>query len=74
MEGNVEKAVTLAALVDHYLHTESHTLMEPDGVALNYLLTTGNRNLGKELFERTLMGVRTLRMEDVVTQELSSAG
>jgi hypothetical protein len=74
VEGNVQKAVTLATLVDHQLHTEPYVLMEPDTAALNHLLVTGNEKLSKELLEQTRIKGRTLRIEDVVAQELPSAG
>jgi hypothetical protein len=74
VEGNVQKALTLAALVDHYLHAEAHVLMEPDRVALKHLLTTGSEKLSRELFEQALRHGQFLRIEDVVAQELSSSG
>ena len=72
--GNIQKAMTLATLVDHYLRTRSQVLMEPDSLALNHLFTIGNEKLGKEMLEQTLINGRTLRIEDVVAQELPAAG
>jgi predicted ATPase len=73
-EGNLERAMSLATLVDHYLHSESQALMEPDTVALNHLFTTANEKLSQETLEQTLMIGQTLRLEDVVAQELPSEG
>jgi predicted ATPase len=73
-EGNIQKAITLATIVDHYLQTESDTLMEPDTVALNHLFTTGNEKLSKKVLGQILTKGRTLRIEDVIAQELASAG
>ena len=72
-EGNVTKAVTLAGLAENHMQTESHSLMEPDTIALNFILANGKEKLGKKIFEQTLMQSRFLRMEDVVAQELPSA-
>ena len=73
-EGNIQKAFRLATVVDQYLHTESQGLMEPDTLALNHILATANKKLGKEILEQTLGNGRTLRLEDVIAQELRSAG
>ena len=61
-------------MVDKYLQTESQELMEPDTLALNHILSTANRELSKEILEQTLSNGRTLRLEDVIAQELRSAG
>jgi hypothetical protein len=74
VEGNIQKSITLAALVDHYLHTDAQVLMEPDAAALRRLFATGNEKLDRELLEQTLMTGRTLHIEDIVAQELPSAG
>jgi predicted ATPase len=71
-EGNAVKAVTFAGLVENYLQAESQSLMEPDAVALNRLLTSGKEKLSKKIFEQTLMQGQFLRMEDIVAQELPS--
>jgi tetratricopeptide (TPR) repeat protein len=73
VEGNIQKALTLATVVGHYLHTESQVLMEPDTLALNQILKTANKELGKEILEQTLSHGRTLRLEDVIAQELPAA-
>ena len=73
-EENIQKALTLATVVDHYLQTETQVLMEPDVVALDRLFVTANEKLDREVLEQTLMNGRTLRIEDVVAQELPSAG
>lgn len=73
-EGNLNKAVRFAGLAENYLQTESQSLMEPDAVALDHLLTLGKEKLGKKLFERTVAQGQSLRMEDVITQELPSDG
>ncbi|HEX5944049.1 MAG TPA: tetratricopeptide repeat protein, partial [Anaerolineales bacterium] len=73
VEGNIQKAITLATVVDHYLHTESQVLMEPDTLALNHILTTANKELSQEILEQTLSNGRTLQLEDVIAQELPSA-
>ena len=67
------KAVTLAGLAENHMQSESYLLMEPDTVALNNILATGKERLGKKIFEQTLVQGRSLRLEDVVAQELSSA-
>jgi tetratricopeptide (TPR) repeat protein len=72
-EGNVAKAVTLAGLAENHLQTGSYSLMEPDTVALNYILKTGKEKLSRKTFEQTLKQSRSLRMDDVVAKELSSA-
>jgi predicted ATPase len=72
-QGNVEKAVTFASLVDHYLHAESQVLMEPDATALTQLFRMENKKLNKKLLEQTLTNGRALRIEDVVAQELPPA-
>jgi predicted ATPase len=71
-EGNAVKAVTFAGLVENYLQSESQSLMEPDAVALNRLLVIGKEKLGKKIFEQTHTQGRSLRLEDVVAQELPS--
>ena len=73
-EGHVQRAVTLATLVDNYLHNESQTLMEPDTVALQHLFATGTKKLSKKSLEQTLANARTLSIEDILAQELPSAG
>jgi predicted ATPase len=73
VEGNLQKALTLATVVDQYLHTESQVLMEPDTLALNQILKTANKKLGKKILEQTLSHGRTLRLEDVIAQELPAA-
>ena len=73
-EGNVQKAMTLATLVDHYLETESEVLMEPDALALSNLFRVGNKKLDKKFLEHTLKTARTLRLEEIIAQELPSAG
>jgi len=73
MEGNVEKAVTLAAFVENCLRTDSHVLMEPDAVALNQLLMTGKEKLSREVLEQTLRNGRALQMGDIIAQALPSA-
>lgn len=72
--GNVQRALTLAALVDNYLHTESQALIEPDTVALQNIFTTGNEKLTKEILEQTRMHGKTLRIEDAVAQEIPAGG
>jgi predicted ATPase/transcriptional regulator with XRE-family HTH domain len=72
-EGNAVRAVTLATLVESHLQAESYSLMEPDAVALNHLLTVGKEKLGRETFEQTLVQTRSLHMDDIVAQELPSA-
>jgi predicted ATPase len=69
-EGNVPKAVKLASLVGSRLQTESFSLMEPDRIALNRLLTTGKEKLGKKIFEQAVAEGRALGMADIVSQEL----
>ena len=71
--GNTVKAVTLAGLVEKYLRAESQSLMEPDTVALDKLLALGKEKLGKKIFEQTLTQGQSLRMEDIVAQELPTA-
>jgi len=71
-EGNTVKAVTFAGLVENYLQAESQSLMEPDTMALDRLLTIGKEKLGKKIFEQTLTQGRSLQMEDIVAQELPS--
>ena len=74
VEGNIQKAFELATVVDHYLQTESQVLMEPDTLALNYILTTANKELGKEILEQALNEGRALRLEDVIARESPSEG
>ena len=69
-EGNLIKAVTFAGLAQNYLRTESQTLMEPDTMALDHLLSLGKAKLGKELFDQTLTQGESSRMEDLIAQEL----
>jgi len=69
-EGNAIKAVTFAGLVENYLQAESQSLMEPDAVALDRILTIGKEKLGKKIFEQARTQGRSLRMEDIVAQEL----
>jgi non-specific serine/threonine protein kinase len=69
-EGNVIKAVTFAGLAQNYLRTEPQTLMEPDTMALDFLLNLGKEKLGKELFDQTLTSGESSRMDDVIAQEL----
>jgi non-specific serine/threonine protein kinase len=71
-EGNAVKAVTFAGLVENYLQAESQSLMEPDTLALNRLLTHGEEKLGKKIFEQTRTQGQSLRMEDIIAQELPS--
>jgi predicted ATPase len=71
-EGNAVKAVTFAGLVENYLQAESQSLMEPDTLALNRLLTYGKEKLGKKTFEQTFSQGQSLRMEDIIAQELPS--
>jgi predicted ATPase/DNA-binding XRE family transcriptional regulator len=71
-EGNAVKAVTLAGLVENYLQAESQSLMEPDAVALDRLLSLGKEELGKKIFEQARTQGRSLRMEYIVAQELPS--
>jgi tetratricopeptide (TPR) repeat protein len=71
-EGNAVKAVTFAGLAENYLQAESQSLMEPDAVALNRLLAIGKEKLGKKIFEQTHTQGQSLRLEDVVAQELPS--
>jgi predicted ATPase len=68
--GNIRKAVTFAGLADHYLQTEPRSLMEPDSLALEQLLTQGKEKLGKKLFEESWLQGVSLRLEDVIAQEL----
>ena len=72
-EGNVPKAVKLASLVGSRLQTESFSLMEPDRIALNRLLTTGKEKLGKKIFEQAVAEVRALGMADLVARELPAS-
>jgi hypothetical protein len=72
-EENVNKAVIMAGLAENYLQTESQSLIEPDAVALNHLLTLGKEKLGKKLFEKAILQGQLLRMEDIIAQELPSA-
>jgi len=72
VQENVIKAVTLAGLVESYRQTEAESLLEPDAAALTDLLVKGKKKLGKKIFEETLEQGRSLRLEDVVAQELSS--
>jgi predicted ATPase len=71
-EGNVIKAVMFAGLAEHYLHTESQTLMEPDMMALDHLLIIGKEKLGKNLFDLTLTQGESSLMAAVIAQELPS--
>ena len=72
VEGNIEKAVMLAKLVEYDLHTGAHILMEPDQIALNRLLTEGNDRLSRETLEKILRDRQALHLEDVVSQQLSA--
>ena len=72
-EGNAAKAVALATLVGSRLQAESYSLMEPDAVALNRLLSTGKEKLSKKLFEQALVKGRALGLEDLAAQELPPA-
>lgn len=74
VEGNMQRAIGLATLVDNYLGAESQTLMEPDTAALSHLFRTGNEKLSKKLLEQALTYGRTLRLEDVISEELPSTG
>jgi tetratricopeptide (TPR) repeat protein len=69
-EGNVIKAVTFAGLAQNYLRIEPQTLMEPDTMALDFLLNLGKEKLGKELFDQSLTLGESSRMDDVIRQEL----
>ncbi len=69
MEGNVEKAVMLAAFVENSLRIDSLALLEPDTIALNRLMTEKEK-LGREVLEQTLMNGRALHMEDIIAREL----
>ena len=72
--GNVVKAVKLASLVDQSLQSETQSLMEPDAMALEDLLVKGREQLGKKVFEQTLAPDQTVQMDEVIKQELASAG
>jgi predicted ATPase/transcriptional regulator with XRE-family HTH domain len=72
MEGNLAKAVTLAGLAQNYLQTESQSLMEPDTMALDRILTIGKEKLGKKLFEQALTQGESLQIEAVIAEELPS--
>jgi predicted ATPase len=72
-EGKVDKAVTFAGLAQNYLQAGSQSLMEPDAVALGHLLSLGKEKLGKKSFEKAMAQGQSLKMEDVIAQELPSA-
>jgi len=72
-EGKAVRAVTLAAFVESHVRAESHSLLEPDAVALDHLLAIGKEKLSQETFEQALAQGQSLRMDDIVAQELRSA-
>ena len=72
-QDNVEKALTYAALVEDRIHSESISLMEPDTLALNKLLTTAKNKLGGKSFKQIIEKSKTIRVEDIVANELPSA-
>ena len=69
-EGNAEKAVTYAALVESRLNAESISLMEPDSIALNELLANGKTKVGVKSFNQIIEKSKSLRVEDVIASEL----
>jgi tetratricopeptide (TPR) repeat protein len=71
-EGNIRKAIAIAGLAEHFLHTEPRSLMEPDTMALERLLALGKEKLGKKLFDQARTQGQWLRIEDVIAQELPS--
>jgi hypothetical protein len=72
MEGNVQKAMTLAAFVESYLSTGSYPWMEPDRIALSRILADGKDKLTAEIMEQSFIDGRALRMEDILAQEFPS--
>lgn len=74
MEQNVNRAVVLAGLAEHTLQTESHSLMEPDRLALERLLALGKEKLGRKGFEQTHAQGQSLQMEAVIAQEIPAGG
>lgn len=68
---NAIKAVTLAGLANHYLRTESQTLLEPDMMALDELLVVGKEKLGKKMFDQHYSVGASARLEDLVAEELA---
>ena len=72
-DGNVTKAVTFAGFVENQLRTEAFSLMEPDALALSRLLNAGREKLKSRVFEQMLLEGRSLRLDDILSQELASA-
>ena len=72
-QDNVEKAITYAALVENRINTEAMSLMEPDTIALHKLLKTAKDKLGNKSFKQIIEKSKSLRVEDIVANELPSA-
>ena|GEM_PF-781348 len=72
-EGNIEKAISYAALVRARLDLESKTLLEPDQLALENLINTGKNKLGTRAFKKILEQSQSLSLEDVIKSELLPA-
>lgn len=73
-EDHVTRAVQFAGLAQNYLRKESQTFLEPDMMALDHLLMVGKEKLGKDVFDQTLTLAESLRLEDLVAQELPAEG
>jgi len=72
-QGNLEKAISYAALVENRLKAESISLLEPDTNALSDLLTTGKNKLGAKSFKQLVEKSKSIRAEDMIAGELSAA-
>ena len=70
-QGNLEKAISYAALVENRLNAESISLLEPDQIALANLLAAGKNKLGGKSFKQIVEKSKSLRAEDMIASELS---
>ena len=70
---NLEKATTYAAFVENRINTEAISLIEPDKVALDKLLTTAKDKLGNKSFKQLVEKSKSLRLEELIASELPSA-
>jgi len=67
----VEKAITYAALVENRINADSISLLEPDAIALNKLITTGKSRLGGKSFKQIIEKSKSMRAEDTIIRELT---
>ena len=72
-QDNMEKAAIYAALIESRIKHESISLLEPDAIALDKLLTTTKSKLGNKPFKQLIEKSKSLRVEELIASELPSA-